>query len=78
MPTAFVLIDTEAGSEANVLKELRRVEGVEEAFAVSGVYDIVVRVKADTVDQLKEIIKMRIQKLYNVRLTLTMFVVEEK
>ena len=78
MPTAFVLIDTEAGSEANVLKELRRVEGVEEAFAVSGVYDIVVRVKADTVDQLKEIIKMRIHKLYNVRLTLTMFVVEEK
>ena len=78
MPTAFVLIDTEAGSEADVLKELRRVEGVEEAFAVSGVYDIVVKVKADTADQLKEIIKMRIQKLYNVRLTLTMFVVEEK
>ena len=78
MPTAFVLIDTEAGSEANVLKELRRVEGVEEAFAVSGVYDIVVRVKAATMDQLKEIIKMRIHKLYNVRSTLTMFVVEER
>jgi len=78
MPTAFVLIDTEAGSEANVLKELRQVEGVEEAFAVSGVYDIVVRVKAATMDQLKEIIKMRIHKLYNVRSTLTMFVVEER
>ena len=78
MPTAFVLIDTEAGSEADVLNELRRVEGVEEAFAVSGVYDIVVRVKADTADQLKEIIRMRIHKLYNVRSTLTMFVAEEK
>jgi len=78
MPTAFVLIDTEAGSEAEVLRDLRRVEGVEEAFAVSGVYDIVVRVKADTADQLKEIIRMRIHKLYNVRSTLTMFVVEEK
>jgi DNA-binding Lrp family transcriptional regulator len=78
MPTAFVLIDTEAGSEADVLKELRQVEGVEEAFAVSGVYDIVVRVKADTADQLKEIIRMRIRKLYNVRSTLTLFVVEEK
>ena len=78
MPEAFVLIATEAGSEADVLKDLRRVEGVEEVFAVSGVYDIVVRLKADTVDQLNQIIRMRIHKLYNVRSTLTMFVAEEK
>ena len=62
MPTAFVLIATEAGSEAEVLKDLRRIEGVEEAFTVDGVYDIIVRVKAGTMDQLKEIIKMRIHK----------------
>jgi len=45
MPEAFVLIATEVGSEADVLKDLRRVEGVEEVFAVSGVYDIVVWLK---------------------------------
>jgi hypothetical protein len=28
MPTAFVLINTEIGSEADVLKELKKVEGV--------------------------------------------------
>jgi DNA-binding Lrp family transcriptional regulator len=78
MPTAFVLINTEIGSKADVLKDLKKVEGVDEAFAVYGVYDIVVRVKADTADQLKEIIRMRIRKLYNVRSTLTLFVVEEK
>ena len=77
MPTAFVLIATEAGSEAEVLRDLRQVEGVEEAFAVSGVYDIVVRVKAATIDQLKEIVAGRIRKLNNIRATLTMFV-EEK
>ena len=77
MPTAFVLIAAEAGSEVEVLRDLRQVEGVEEAFAVSGVYDIVVRVKAGTVDQLKEIVAGRIRKLNNVRATLTMFV-EEK
>ena len=77
MPTAFVLIATEAGSEAEVLRDLRQVEGVEEAFAVSGVYDIVVRVKAATMDQLKEIVAGRIRKLNNVRATLTLFV-EEK
>jgi len=78
MPTAFVLIAAEAGSEAEVLRDLRQIEGVEEAFTVDGVYDIIVRVKADTMNQLKEIVTWRIQKLNNVRTTLTMLVVEEK
>ena len=29
MPTAFVLINTEIGSESDVLKELKKVEGVD-------------------------------------------------
>jgi cell division protein FtsX len=66
MPEAFVLIATEAGSEAEVLRDLRHVEGVD-----------VVRVKAATMDQLKEIVAGRIRKLNNVRATLTLFV-EEK
>jgi DNA-binding Lrp family transcriptional regulator len=78
MPTAFVFIITEISSEADVLKDLRQVEGVEETIAVRGVYDIVARVKAATMDQLKEIVTWRIRKLNNVRATLTLFVVEEK
>jgi DNA-binding Lrp family transcriptional regulator len=78
MPTAFVLINTEIGSESDVLKELKKVEGVEEASAVYGVYDIVARVKADTMDKLKEIVTWRIRRLDKVRSTLTMIVVEER
>lgn len=77
MPTAFVLINTEIGSESDVLKELKK-EGVEEASAVYGVYDIVARVKADTMDKLKEIVTWRIRRLDKVRSTLTMIVVEDK
>ena len=76
MPTAFVLINTEIGSEANVLGTLKKVEGVDEAFAVYGVYDIIARVKADTMDKLKEIVTWRIRRLDKVRSTLTMIVVE--
>jgi len=36
MPMAYVLINTELGSEADVLTNLRKVEGVEEAFNVYG------------------------------------------
>jgi DNA-binding Lrp family transcriptional regulator len=78
MPTAFVLINTEIGSESDVLKDLKKVEGVEEASAVYGVYDIVARVKADTMDKLKEIVTWRIRRLDKVRSTLTMIVVEER
>ncbi len=76
--TAFVLINTEIGSESDVLKELKKVEGVEEASAVYGVYDIVARVKAETMDKLKEIVTWRIRRLDKVRSTLTMIVVEDK
>jgi DNA-binding Lrp family transcriptional regulator len=77
MPTAFVLVNSEIGSEADVLKDVKKVEGVEEAFAVYGVYDIIARVKADTMDKLKEIVTWRIRRLDKVRSTLTMIVVEE-
>ncbi|HVP26360.1 MAG TPA: Lrp/AsnC ligand binding domain-containing protein [Candidatus Bathyarchaeia archaeon] len=77
MPTAFVLINTEIGSEADVLKDLKKVEGVEEAYAVYGVYDIIARVKANTMDRLKEIVTWRVRRLDKVRSTLTMIVVEE-
>jgi DNA-binding Lrp family transcriptional regulator len=78
MPTLIVLVNTELGSETDVLKELKKVEGVEESSAVYGVYDIVARVKADTMDKLKEIVTWRIRKLGKVQSTLTMLVVEAK
>ena len=77
MPTAFVLINTEMGSSiADVLKDLKKVEGVDEAFAVYGVYDIIARIEADTMDKLQEIVTWHIRTLDKVRTTLTMIVVE--
>jgi DNA-binding Lrp family transcriptional regulator len=77
MPTAFVLINTEIGcSIAGILKELKKVEGVDEAFAVYGVYDIIARVRAESMGSLKEIVTWHIRTLDKVRTTLTMIVVE--
>lgn len=78
MPKAFVLINTEIGSEADVLKDLKKVEGVEEAFSVYGVYDIIAKVSTDTMDKLKEIVTWRIRRLDKVRSTLTMIIIEEQ
>jgi len=76
MPIAFVLINTEIGSESEVLKTLKEVEGIEEAYSVYGVYDIIAKIRADTMDKLKDIVTWRIRRLNKVRSTLTMIVIE--
>jgi len=76
LPLAFVLINSEIGAEDEVLKALRQVEGVEEAYLVYGVYDIVAKVRAESMDKLREIVTWKIRRLSRVRSTLTMVVVE--
>jgi DNA-binding Lrp family transcriptional regulator len=76
MPMAFVLINAEIGSEEEVLKELKKVEGVVEAFVVYGVYDVVAKIRSDTMDKLKDLVTWHVRRLNKVRSTLTMIVVE--
>ena len=77
MPRAFVLINVESGSEDEVLKELKGIEGIEEAYFSYGVYDIITKIKADTMDKLKEMVTRRIRALSKVRSTLTLIMMEE-
>ena len=50
MQRALVLFNVVSGSENQVLKDVKKVEGVEEAYISYGVYDVVVKVKADSMD----------------------------
>ena len=77
MPRAFVLINVESGSEDEVLREIRRVEGVEEAYFSYGVYDLITKIKADTMENLKDMVTRRIRALNKVRSTLTLIMMEE-
>ena len=77
MPRAFVLINVESGSEDDVLKELKVIEGVEEAYFSYGVYDIITKIKANTMEQLKELVTRRVRTLPKVRSTLTLIMMEE-
>ena len=77
MPRAFVLINVESGSEDEVLNELKRVEGVEEAYFSYGVYDLITKIKADTMEKLKEMVTRQIRSLSKVRSTLTLIMMEE-
>ena len=74
MASAFVLINAEMGSEDEVLRELRKMENVKEAFMAYGAYDIVVKVEAETADKLKEVIAQKVRSVKKIRSTLTMIV----
>jgi len=72
---AYMLITTEE-YDAQLMKTLKEIKGVEEAYPVYGVYDIIVRTRAETMDEIKEI-HNKIRKLQKVRQTLTMIAHEE-
>jgi DNA-binding Lrp family transcriptional regulator len=77
MPRAYVLFNVESGSEDSVLKQLRNLNNVEEAYVSYGVYDLVVRVKANTMEELKDAVTHKIRTIKQVRSTLTLIMMEE-
>ena len=78
MPTAYILLNTEIGAENQVLKALKKIEGVEEAHSLWGVYDIIANVKADTMEKLKYIITKKIEKIEKINSKFTMIINEKR
>jgi DNA-binding Lrp family transcriptional regulator len=76
MATAYVLINADVGKENDVLRELKKVPSVKEAYFVYGVYDIVAKIETNDVRELKEVVVTKIRRLDYVRSTLTMIVME--
>jgi len=76
LPIAFVLINTRLGAESEVVKKLLEIDGVEEAYTVYGVYDIVAKIVADDLDKLREIITWNIRRIDKILSTTTMVVME--
>jgi len=76
MPKAYVLLNVESGSEDPVVKQLREISIVEEAHVSYGVYDVIVKVSSNTMDEMKEAISHKIRNIKQVRSTLTLIIVE--
>jgi len=77
MPHAYVLLNVETGAEDKVLKQLKTIAFVEESYVSYGVYDLIIKVKADTMETLKEAVTHKIRAINQVRSTLTLIMMEE-
>jgi len=72
MTYAYILLNVEGGTEDNVLKQVRSIEGVTEAYVSYGVYDLIVKVSADNMQELKDIVTHKIRQINDVQSTLTL------
>ena len=78
MISAIVLVNTDLGSQEKVLESLKLLDGVEEAHALYGVYDLLIKIKAISIDKLKDITKLSIKKVDGVTSSLTLMIVENQ
>ena len=76
MPLGYVLINVELGSEEKVLTEIRKVANVNECHRLYGIYDIIAKVEADSLDTLKQVVTWKIRRLDGVRSTVTTIAIE--
>ncbi len=71
MVSAYILILTEVGKAAQVAAAVAEIDGVDAAEDVTGPYDVIVRAKANDVDELGKMVVARIQAIDGIDRTLT-------
>ena len=71
MVTAYILIQTEVGKAAQVAKDIIDITGVQQAQAVTGPYDVIVRAEAQNIDELGQLVVARVQAVHGITRTLT-------
>jgi DNA-binding Lrp family transcriptional regulator len=77
MAKAYVLINSEIGGEQEVVSQLKDMPEVTEVSVVYGVYDVIVKLEAESMEILKEIITSKVRHLNKVRSTMTMIASED-
>jgi len=83
VPTAYVLLNSDLGSDQAIISKIKEILDKEENIkyevqGVYGVYDIVLKVSSDNSEKLRGVITNKIRKISKVQSTLTMMVIEEQ
>jgi DNA-binding Lrp family transcriptional regulator len=69
--SAYILIQTEVGTAAQVAAEIGAIDGVVSADDVTGPYDVIARAEATSLDELGKVVVSRIQMIDGITRTLT-------
>ena len=82
MPIAYVLVNSDLGSDESIINEMKEILTDEkimfEIQGIYGVYDIVLKLVSDNAENLRSVITNKIRRVGKVQSTLTMMVIEEQ
>ena len=83
MPTAYILINSDLGTDVSIIEYLNKTLAEEkdiqfEVNGVYGVYDIIVKLTSENGETLRGIITNRVRMIDHVQSTLTMMVIDEQ
>jgi len=73
---AYIFIETTQGKARAIAQEITRIQGVKTAHTVTGPYDVVTYVGADSISVLGDFIVTKIQAIPGVLRTLTNVVID--
>ena len=76
MINAYILIAMEPGDSDKPIQEMRKIEHVEKISVVAGEFDIVIRVKVETLEELLQTTN-KIQMIHGVQKTTTQIIEKE-
>ena len=74
--SAFVLIDTTGNHTKSAYKTLTRIQGVKAVFPVTGPYDLIAQVEAETIEELNNLVMARIRGVDGITKTNTAIVLK--
>ncbi len=75
---AYIFIETTQGKARSIAREIAQIPGVTTAHSVTGPYDVITYVQADSINVLGDFIVTKIQAIPGVLRTLTNVVIDEE
>ncbi len=69
---AYVLLNVKRGTKKQVIKDIKSNGLVKEIYLCFGLYDLILRVETDSMEDLKDFVANKCRKIKNVKSTLTL------
>ena len=74
---AFVLMIVTENSEQQVIEDARAIGSVTEAYLCFGIYDLILKVETNSMDELKDLLAHKCRTIKNVKSVLTLILTEK-
>ena len=75
MLSAYILVKTKAGKSFEVLKAVKKIKEVKSAESVAGPLDLILKVTAEDLKKIGEVVVNKVQQVEGIRTTITCLIV---